>query len=80
MRDPDRIDSVIDVLRDVWNCNPDIRLGQLIVCAAEPKEPCPEVFYMEDADLVERLRLLNNKDANAEQVGAGNPIPSQVRR
>jgi len=30
MRDPDRIDLVIEELREVWKQNPDMRLTQLI--------------------------------------------------
>lgn len=55
MRDPKRIDSVLQMLRTVWEQQPDLRLGQLLVIAARPKEPCPEVFYMEDEALMREL-------------------------
>jgi uncharacterized protein YihD (DUF1040 family) len=55
MRDPKRIDSVLQMLRTVWEQQPDLRLGQLLVIAARPKEPCPEVFYMEDEVLMREL-------------------------
>jgi hypothetical protein len=43
------------MLRTVWEQQPDLRLGQLLVIAARPKEPCPEVFYMEDEVLMREL-------------------------
>lgn len=54
MRDPKRIDRIIDLLEEIWHENPDQRLGQLIA------NLFPEVwdyttsiiFHMED-DLVE---------------------------
>ena len=52
MRDPDRIDRILDLLREVWARHPDLRLGQLIVNAIRPPEPCPQVFYPED-DVIE---------------------------
>lgn len=55
MRDPKRIDSVLQMLRTVWEQQPDLRLGQLLVVAARPKEPCPEVFYMEDEVFIREL-------------------------
>lgn len=48
MRDPNRIDRVLDLLRQYWTQYPDMRLGQIVVCAIRPKEPCPQVFFAED--------------------------------
>jgi len=39
-----------------WERNPDLRLMQLLVGLIKPKEPCPEVFYLEDEVLLELLR------------------------
>lgn len=55
MRDPARIDQILELLREVWTRSPDLRLGQLIVNAVRPQEPCPEVFYIEDTVLARRL-------------------------
>ncbi len=55
MRDPARIEDVLAALRAAWVEAPDLRLGQLIVNAVCPKEPCPEVFYAEDDLLLQRL-------------------------
>lgn len=55
MRDPARIKPMLDLLRTVWELNPDLRLGQLLVNIVRPKESCPEVFYVEDDELVRRI-------------------------
>jgi len=35
--------------------SPDLRLGQLIVNAVRPSDPCPEIFYIEDDGLLKGL-------------------------
>ena len=55
MRDPARIDLIIEKLRNLWKANPDLRLGQLLVNLIRPQEPCPQVFYFEDTDLLKRF-------------------------
>lgn len=55
MRDPDRIKKILDTLERAWTLNPELRLGQLIVNAARPAAPCPEVFYIEDDKLLDGL-------------------------
>jgi hypothetical protein len=52
MRDPQRINEVLAELKRVWELQPDLRLGQLIVIASHPKEACPDVFYVEDDKLL----------------------------
>lgn len=48
MRDPARIDRILDKIRAYWRANPDLRLAQIVVNAARPTEPAPHVFYVED--------------------------------
>lgn len=55
MRDPERIDRILDVLRAYWMANPDLRLAQIVVNAANPRTPAPEVFCLEDAVIEARL-------------------------
>lgn len=57
MRDPKRIESVLNQLREVWEKVPDWRLGQIIVNAAEGRD----VFSIEDTDLQHRLARLSEK-------------------
>jgi hypothetical protein len=58
MRDPARIDPLLDLIREVWTANPDWRLSQLVVNAIRPTEPCPQVFSAEDEKLEAGLRAL----------------------
>ena len=51
MRDPKRIDRVLATIRGAWLKVPDWRLGQLLVNVVEPREPCPELFSVEDDQL-----------------------------
>lgn len=55
MRDPKRIREILRTIQVLWEANPDFRLGQLIVVAVNPKDPTPEVFYIEDDELKKRL-------------------------
>ena len=55
MRDPARIDDVLAALRAAWQESPDLRLGQLIVNAVRPTQPCPEVYHAEDDVLLRGL-------------------------
>jgi len=56
MRDPNRIDEIVEVLREYWKQHPDYRLAQIVVNACQPSNPCPEVFYTEDDVLLDRLK------------------------
>lgn len=58
MRDPARIDEILELLREVWTRSPDLRLGQLIVNAVRPQEPCLPVFSIEDTVLARRLERM----------------------
>ena len=52
MRDPARIDEVLELLREVWTLEPDLRLGQLIFNAARIRDPeLSDVFSIEDGSL-----------------------------
>ena len=55
MRDPKRIDPILSTLRELWQRDPDIRLGQLFVNTVRPSEPCPDLFYIEDGDLLKKF-------------------------
>lgn len=58
MRDKSRIPKILKLIEEVWTENPDFRLGQLIVSAARPTTPSPEVFHIEDEILVKKLEEL----------------------
>ena len=56
MRDPRRIDEVLLAIGEIWEKDPDLRLGQLIINAVRPAKPCPEVFSIEDRDDTRSMR------------------------
>ena len=61
MRDPKRIPEVLAAIEKVWRKHPDLRLGQLIVIGARPKQPCPEIFHLEDEALITGVEAYGNK-------------------
>lgn len=51
MRDPQRIDRIVEQLRTVWKRAPELRLGQMLLnVAGEPK-----LYYIEDQQLIDLL-------------------------
>ncbi len=53
MRDPDRIPEVLRMLETAWKQSPDLRLGQLIVCASTlGNKYSIDPFYIEDDAMV----------------------------
>ncbi len=64
-RDPKRITGLLKVLEDTWRKNPDLRLAQIIVSAASlsgKKVVCPEIFYLEDEDLLRGIEKMATDD------------------
>lgn len=56
MRDPARINEVLELLREIWTLEPDLRLGQLIYNAARISEPdLSDVALIEDTSLFKGL-------------------------
>lgn len=55
MRDPRRIDEILAVVREIWENEPDLRLGHLVVKGIRPSDPCPQIFYAEDDVLLAGL-------------------------
>jgi uncharacterized protein YihD (DUF1040 family) len=63
MRDPTRIDRILDLLRIYWIDNPDMRLGQIVVNACECEstgelETLFHTFWVEDDVAENGLRKL----------------------
>lgn len=54
MRDINRIDKIVDVLRDTWKSVPDWRLGQLIENFKRYAN-LYDMFYVEDDDILKIL-------------------------
>ena len=55
MRDPSRINRILDVIRRIWIKNPDLRLTQMILNVGGDNE---DIFFLEDDELAERLVAL----------------------
>ena len=62
MRNPDRIDLILSELSELWKLHPDWRLCQLLSNVAIGIGPSfykePDLFYLEDGDLLRGLRKL----------------------
>ena len=52
MRDPNRIDKVLDEIKEIWKKYPDLRLGQLLCNVLQD----PALYYVEDNDLVKYVK------------------------
>jgi len=52
MRDKARIPYVLEVVQEIWEKYPDMRLGQLLLNMTRD----PILYYMEDEDLIKKLR------------------------
>lgn len=61
MRDKKRIPKILNHLEEIWNENPDLRLGQIIMIATRPKGTCPEVFYIEDEKILKGIKSIGKK-------------------
>ncbi len=62
MRDPERIDRILSLIKAHWMCQPDTRLGQLVsnlnvkVRLSKSLPLTDDVFDLEDDDLEAKLR------------------------
>lgn len=54
MRDPHRIEPIVDLIEEVWKKHPDYRLGQLISNLLGPGRD--DVFFTEDDRWEQLLR------------------------
>ena len=61
-RNPKRIDTVLEELEEYWKNNPDLRLGQLIFILSSKYNNFDDPFYMEDDELLQTLKEINNND------------------
>jgi len=52
MRDPNRIEKILNLIREVWYTNPDLRLTQLIMNALSMNQ---DPYYVEDETLEKAL-------------------------
>jgi hypothetical protein len=54
-RDPERIGRILALLREAWQLVPDWRLNQLILNVTDIEQGYGPLFYLEDAEMEQRL-------------------------
>jgi hypothetical protein len=65
MRDPERIPRILQLLETYWRKHPDLRLGQIVenakvqVKRGPDRNPAIDTFYVEDEQIEEGLKLLD---------------------
>lgn len=55
MRDPERIDEILELLEMYWKKNPDLRLGQIVVNISQSEGYGSEPYYLEDKTISKGL-------------------------
>jgi len=67
MRDPQRIDRILNLIAVIWRRNPDLRLGQLLLTFADFEG---DIFHYEDdrteQKLTEYIMRINRKEEGSE--------------
>ncbi len=58
MRDPKRINSILNKIRRIWKKNPDLRLFQLLGNCF----PAQDNYHVEDEELEQRLKMVYKDD------------------
>lgn len=58
MRDPERIEPILSLIREIWTKAPDLRLTQLIMNALKANY---DPYYIEDDDLEKALKDYNKQ-------------------
>jgi hypothetical protein len=56
MRDPERIDRVMELLREAWKLHPYFRLTQLVMVVSDKLEDAGALWHVEDDTMEKRLR------------------------
>jgi uncharacterized protein YihD (DUF1040 family) len=78
MRDPNRIEVILEAIKKYWKENPDLRLGQIVTNLAPNTgyDTCfhPNIYYLEDDDFLKSLEkeLSKSSDFNASDGQGGN--------
>lgn len=67
MRDPERIDKILNELREVWIANPDLRLAQMILNTSSHVGPS-RLYHVEDDELIKEIkRVLKPRSPSADE-------------
>lgn len=65
MRDQKTTDEILSLLQQIWKIYPDLRLGQILVCADLAFEKNP--FYFEDEAIKEGLKNFLKKTSGEQK-------------
>jgi len=55
MRNPNRIEPIIEKIKKLWLKNPDYRFGQLIMVIIKTEEQNIKLFNLEEDELLEKI-------------------------
>jgi uncharacterized protein YihD (DUF1040 family) len=55
-RNPDRIDRILELLKEAWRNEPDFRLTQLIMVVSDKPQDAGALWHMEDDAIESNLR------------------------
>lgn len=58
MRDPERIEVLLEMIRKYWSLYPDLRFMQFLACALDAGDH----FHLEDTELMKKLRTAFEND------------------
>lgn len=64
--EPSIENELLETLKTTWALYPDLRLTQLIVNAINPTVPYSEIFYVEDSQLIAKLKQLHPQPKNED--------------
>ena len=56
MRDPKRIDRVLELLREAWHLDTDFRLTQLVMVVSNKPDDLGALWHVEDDTMEKRLQ------------------------
>jgi len=65
MRDPERIAPILELIKEIWEKCPDLRLTQLIMNALRLNQ---DPYYIEDDDLLKALQKYNSNFKGGETI------------
>ncbi len=55
-RDPQRIDRVVELLREAWHLMPDFRLTQLVMVVSDKPQDAGALWHVEDDGMERKLQ------------------------
>jgi hypothetical protein len=59
-KEPEIQTEVLRKIDEVWKAFPDLRLGQLLMCAVGA-DSTNQVFYCEDSEMIRKLDVFNKR-------------------